>query len=161
MAESGVPMTAPNSTPLHRGCEGPMRVSEGCYDKNQTGPEERALETSPIHFLSFSRPDVPNQGEGMVVFLCRLQGRIDPWASFSFWRLLASLGLCPHYSSLCLVFMRILCVCLCCLFQECLSLNSGVTQKIQNDLMLRFLITPAKSFSPKEAIFPGLTRSNK
>lgn len=51
MAESGVPMTAPNSTPLHRGCEGPMRVSEGCYDKNQTGPEERALETSPIHFL--------------------------------------------------------------------------------------------------------------
>lgn len=47
MAESGVPMTAPNSTPLHRGCEGPMRVSEGCYDKNQTGPEERALESHP------------------------------------------------------------------------------------------------------------------
>lgn len=105
-AESGVPTRAPKATPLHRCCKDPVRVSQDCYDKIRLGQRrERVHKTSPIHFLYFWRPYVQSQGVGMAVLPCRLQGRIL-LASFSFWKLLASLGLCPHHSSLCLVFMR-------------------------------------------------------
>lgn len=80
-------------------------------------------------------------------------------ASFSFWWLLESLDLCPYHSSLCLVFMR-----------TSVSVSSSASLKgvfqIQGSprksRMISFLIMPAKSFPPKEAISIGhLPKPNK